>query len=258
MNEINDENEAIKYCAKCHAGNKPEAKFCKACGAEFTDFRNDNPIPKQVISIPEKSQKETDKKRIMQLGLLGILCLGIAGGAYLFGRYYGSEASVSSQSESTEPERTVGKEISGSTSYEINTENSTEENEEKSDEKITLETDQMIPAEAQEETPEENPEEASEEVQEITQELPSPFYGIWCYASKDSGEAYSYAENLPYDENPAEVFVTTDWSNLNSEKWYVVTKGTYSTEAEANAHLGTVQSYCSGAYVKYSGDYQGG
>ena len=51
------------------------------------------------------------------------------------------------------------------------------------------------------------------------------------------------------------VITTTDWSNLNSEKWYVVTAGQYETENEANDKLNEVQAYYPDAYVKYSGNH---
>lgn len=79
------------------------------------------------------------------------------------------------------------------------------------------------------------------------------FYGIWCYGGKEEGEANSYAETLKASGFDARVCVTTDWSNLNTEKFYVVTAGVYSTESEANAALTSVQSVCPDAYVKYSG-----
>ena len=53
------------------------------------------------------------------------------------------------------------------------------------------------------------------------------------------------------------VFVITDWSNLNTEKWYVITAGTYGTEEAASAVLPDVQRVCSNAYIKYSGNWQG-
>lgn len=80
------------------------------------------------------------------------------------------------------------------------------------------------------------------------------FYGIWCYGGKEEGEASSYAETLKASGFDARVYVTTDWSNLNTEKFYVVTAGVYSTESEANAALTSVQSVCPDAYVKYSGN----
>ena len=83
------------------------------------------------------------------------------------------------------------------------------------------------------------------------------FYGIWCYGSKEEGEANSYAETLKASGFDARVYVTTDWSNLNTEKFYVVTAGVYSTKSEANADLTSVQSVCQDAYVKYSGNYMG-
>lgn len=85
----------------------------------------------------------------------------------------------------------------------------------------------------------------------------TPFYGVWCYGSKGEEESNSYAETLKASGFDARVFVTTDWSNLNTEKFYVVTAGVYVTKDEANAALASVQSVCADAYVKYSGDFQG-
>lgn len=85
----------------------------------------------------------------------------------------------------------------------------------------------------------------------------APFYGIWCTASKDYAEAESSAYYISQQGFNAQVFVTTDWSNLNSEKWYVVSAGVYSTEEEANAALPGVRSIYADAYVKYSGRWQG-
>ena len=81
----------------------------------------------------------------------------------------------------------------------------------------------------------------------------APFYGIWCAASKDRAEMEQFANNMRNAGYPAEVYVTTDWSNLNSEKWYVVTAGTYGTEDAAKNALPHVQEYYRDAYVKYSG-----
>lgn len=84
------------------------------------------------------------------------------------------------------------------------------------------------------------------------------FYGIWCYASKDIYEASKIAEILLQNGYySASVYTTTDWSNLNTEKWYVVSAGAYITEDEAEAELAGVQSIYPNAYVKYSGDWQG-
>jgi hypothetical protein len=85
----------------------------------------------------------------------------------------------------------------------------------------------------------------------------SPFYGIWCNAAKDYASAQKAADKLINKGFDAEVFVTTDWSNLNSERWYVVSAGRFSTKESANAMLSSVKSVYSGAYVKYSGEWQG-
>ena len=81
------------------------------------------------------------------------------------------------------------------------------------------------------------------------------FYGIWVYASKSYDEAASFAGDVSSTGLNGVVIVTTDWSNLNSEKWYVVTAGQYETENEANDKLNEVQAYYPDAYGKYSGNH---
>ena len=85
----------------------------------------------------------------------------------------------------------------------------------------------------------------------------SPFYGIWCGAAKTEAEAQKQVKKIRGNGFDAQVFVTTDWSNLNTEKWYVITAGTYGTEEAASAVLPDVQRVCSNAYIKYSGNWQG-
>lgn len=87
--------------------------------------------------------------------------------------------------------------------------------------------------------------------------VPAPFYGIWCSASKDRADVQAVADNLSQNGFSAQVLVTTDWDNLNPEFWYVVTAGSYTSEAAANADLSKVQALYSDAYVKYSGNYKG-
>ena len=84
-----------------------------------------------------------------------------------------------------------------------------------------------------------------------------PFYGIWCGAAKTEAEAQKQVKKIRENGFDAQVFVTTDWSNLNTEKWYVITAGTYGTEKAASAVLPDVQRVCSNAYIKYSGNWQG-
>ena len=86
----------------------------------------------------------------------------------------------------------------------------------------------------------------------------APFYGIWCSASKAYSDMESESAVLTQNGLPFQIFVTTDWSNLNPEFWYVLSAGTYASEAAAQAALPRVQSVYSDAYVKYSGDYIGG
>lgn len=84
-----------------------------------------------------------------------------------------------------------------------------------------------------------------------------PFYGIWCYGAKDLTAAQDVASSLSNQGFDAQVFVTTQWSNLVREKWYVVTAGVYLTEEEADVALSSVQTLYPDAYIKYSGNWQG-
>ena len=85
-----------------------------------------------------------------------------------------------------------------------------------------------------------------------------PFYGIWCLGTKDESEAQAYASWLTSMGYSAGVYLTTDWSNLNPEPWYVVSAGEYAGDTEAYDSLGWVQQVCGDAYVKWTGDYIGG
>lgn len=84
-----------------------------------------------------------------------------------------------------------------------------------------------------------------------------PFYGIWCDASKKQSEAKKAANLLRNSGFDAEVFVTTEWSNLNQEKWYVVSAGVYSNKSAAQNVLTAVKEVYPNAYVKFSGEWQG-
>ncbi len=85
----------------------------------------------------------------------------------------------------------------------------------------------------------------------------APFYGIWCLGTKDEAEADIFAESLRTQGYPAAVYLTTDWSNLNQEPWFVVAASTYTSEEAAYNDLGWVQQAVPDAYVKWAGDYIG-
>lgn len=86
---------------------------------------------------------------------------------------------------------------------------------------------------------------------------PTPFYGIWCEAYKNESNAQAATKKYINKSIDARVFITTDWSNLNSQKWYIVSAGVYSSKEEANAALPAIQRRYPDAYVKYSGSWQG-
>ncbi|MBQ3285486.1 MAG: SPOR domain-containing protein [Ruminococcus sp.] len=83
----------------------------------------------------------------------------------------------------------------------------------------------------------------------------TPFYGIWVSASKSYDDAAAFSDEVSSKGFSGFVEVTTDWNNLNNEKWYVVTAGKYASEDEATNKLDEVKKYYPDAYVKYSGEY---
>lgn len=86
----------------------------------------------------------------------------------------------------------------------------------------------------------------------------TPFYGIWCASTKDEESAKKVVEDIENKGEAAYIYISSDWGNLNPEKWYVVTAGVYSNEADAKAVLPNVKSIgYNNAYVKYSGEYKG-
>ena len=60
-------------------------------------------------------------------------------------------------------------------------------------------------------------------------------------------------KNRGFDAN---IYITTQWSNLNFEKWYVISTGEFASKSEAKSTLSETKKYCKSAYIKYTGDYQ--
>lgn len=100
-----------------------------------------------------------------------------------------------------------------------------------------------------------NTSQETRQVEEVN--TPTPFYGIWCEAYKNESNAQAATKKYINKGIDARVFVTTDWSNLNSQKWYIVSAGVYSSKKEAKAALNEIQKQYPDAYVKYSGRWQG-
>lgn len=85
----------------------------------------------------------------------------------------------------------------------------------------------------------------------------TPFYGIWCEAYKKESNAQAATKKYINKGIDARVFVTTDWSNLNSQKWYIISAGVYASKSEASAALPAIKKQYPDAYIKYSGSWKG-
>ena len=102
------------------------------------------------------------------------------------------------------------------------------------------------------------PAEVSTEIVEVPspeKNEPQAFYGVWCSGSKNRADAEKVADTLSVKGFDAEIFVTTDWENLNPEKFYVVTAGVCKTKQNAEILLSKVKTEgYADAYIKYTGE----
>ncbi len=85
-----------------------------------------------------------------------------------------------------------------------------------------------------------------------------PFWGVWTFASKSASEAMERATSMTTKGFDSTIELTTDWSNLNDEEWYVVTTGMWRDREEAESMASSLRlAGYSDAYAKYSGEYVG-
>ncbi len=82
-----------------------------------------------------------------------------------------------------------------------------------------------------------------------------PFYGIWCYASKNPDDADEYSRELQEQGYNCDCLLTSTWENLNSESYYAITLGRYYSEEDAKQALERYKSDFPDCYVKYTGVY---
>ena len=86
----------------------------------------------------------------------------------------------------------------------------------------------------------------------------SSFWGVWVAACKESANAEtiaSEARNAGFSS--AAVYTSTDWENLNPERWYVVSLGQYGSQSDAEAVLSKARKIGYGdAYVKHTGNHK--
>ena len=67
------------------------------------------------------------------------------------------------------------------------------------------------------------------------------FVGIWIRAADNLEEAKSLANEAAAHVGAVQIFLTTNWSNLNPEPCYVLTAGIYASRSEAEMMLPEIQ-----------------
>ncbi len=82
------------------------------------------------------------------------------------------------------------------------------------------------------------------------------FYGVWISASKNLEASWELADLIRHDGVTGYVYVSSEWSNLNPETWYLVSAGIYETYEDALAGLDRMhEAGYADAYIKWSGEY---
>lgn len=83
------------------------------------------------------------------------------------------------------------------------------------------------------------------------------FWGVWIGAfseRQNAQERADLASGLGFSD--VRIEFSSDWAELNQAGYYVVSVGTYSSQAEAEGVLPSAQRHFSDAYVKYSGAHK--
>ena len=82
----------------------------------------------------------------------------------------------------------------------------------------------------------------------------SPFWLVQVGAFKERANAERALSNLRTKGYSAHILVSSEWTDLNQDNWYVVTAGVYGSRSEAEGALSGVRSSgYSSAFVRYSG-----
>lgn len=96
-------------------------------------------------------------------------------------------------------------------------------------------------------------------VAEFDDEIDTPFWGVFTYASKNYSEAEEAAQDMTDEGFESGVLDTADWEKLNSEPWYVVCTGIWDTEDDAKEMASELkENGYSDVYAKYTGEYADG
>lgn len=263
-------------CKNCHNENIDGVKFCFFCGRELSDLTEEQTIndtanndsienTKDVSSIDNKQNHNLNSKNKKIIAIAGSVILGITiliSISIIFNLYNKSSNNNESYSGYNGSIANDNEKYTSSSYLDNNyseddildsEDNSMDDNKTNDDngnmddvylnnEDSYLDDDYLYD--------DDNNEENNSGSDDIT-----PFYGIWCFASQKQSEAYNFANELSDDGWNALVVTTTDWSNLNNEKWYVVSAGVYDTYDAASKELDDIKSIFPSAYIKYSGEH---
>ena len=266
------------FCTKCGATVEPGFDFCTKCGAPVaqnadTTMQMQTSVGAQptYVQAAPTPQPQTKSKTPIIVAIASVLIVLIAVGVAFAVMSTSDDADADKATTSIHATKDKKSEKEESADEDKDAKAETEaETEAKSDGATVVETREDAPA--TEDVPAEDASSTSStsddavEATVETQEESSagstavaegePFYGVWMSASKDQGNAQAFVDQLRSKGYDAKLYVSSEWSNLNPETWYVVAAASTATESEANAVCD--QAHADGyadAYVKYSGEH---
>lgn len=223
-------NEA--FCSACGARIEADAKYCDACGAPVTitalpvigSVAGTAASTANSANVPTGLNKKTAAIIAAVVAVIAIAAIV----AVLF---------------------TVGPLKPDDSSQDVTQDNSaTQEENENSTESEQQQQQETKPSE-----------EKQSLVAEFDDEIDTPFWGVFTYASKSYSEADEAAQEMTDAGFESGVLDTADWEKLNSEPWYVVCTGVWDSEDDAKKMASELKDNGhTDAYAKYTGEYADG
>lgn len=222
-------NEA--FCSACGGRIEADAKYCDICGAPVAVVALPVIDPVTGAAVPTTNNADAptgpNKKKIAIIAAAAtvIVIAGIVAALFIVGPLKPAD----------------------------NTQGTSQDN------LATQEEDAGNPKPEEQQQEVKSSEEGQSLVAEFDDEIDTPFWGVFTYASKNYSEAEEAAQEMIDDGFDSGVLDTADWEKLNSEPWYVVCTGIWNSKDDAKKMASKLKGNgYTDAYAKYTGEHVDG
>lgn len=84
-----------------------------------------------------------------------------------------------------------------------------------------------------------------------------PFYGVWVSAARSKRQASDHLKKVnKHGFHSADIYISTQWSNLNKKTYYLISTGEYQSKYKAAKALKKAKKVYKDAYIRYTGKYK--